>query len=301
MLISLVFNNIVQIIKMARPPFLFGGLLIFCLGVLISAKGGIDYFRFLLFLIPVLIAQLSVSFSNDYFDYKFDSKNKRTLISGGSGVLQNNPKLRPIAKSISLFLIFVSVLLSIAFAFLFNLPFVFPLLVISACVFGWFYSSPPFRFSSHNLGELTTFLVVGLLLPFTGSLVALNSISMNVLLLIPAMFFYSLFFSLNVQIPDYSSDLKNKKNNFTSTKGILFSSKVIVIVPFISTIYLFLVSQFFNVFQVVFFFSFIPILFSFLLFYAVRRKKNLVLFCILNINALFLFIFLSDLALFLGF
>jgi 1,4-dihydroxy-2-naphthoate polyprenyltransferase len=293
-------KDLFLIIKMGRFLFLFGGFLIFCLGFLVSSNNNIDYFRFGLILFPVLIAQLSVSFSNDYFDYKFDSKNKRTLISGGSGVLQNNPNLRDLAKTISLFLIFLSIALSFAFVFLFNLPIVFLLMVISACIFGWFYSSPPFRFSSNNFGEFTTFLVVGLLLPFAGSLVASNFISFNVILLIPAMFLYSLFFSLSVQIPDYASDLKNKKNNFTTTKGVYLSSKFIVIVSLVSMSYLFLVSRFFIVFQPIFLFSFIPILFSFLLFYFVRKKKNLVLACILNINALFLFIFLSDLMLFFG-
>jgi 1,4-dihydroxy-2-naphthoate octaprenyltransferase len=54
--------------------------------------------RFLFGYMIILSAQLSVQYSNEYFDYEADIKNTVTGFSGGSGVLVKNPHLKKLPK-----------------------------------------------------------------------------------------------------------------------------------------------------------------------------------------------------------
>ena len=61
--------------------------------------------KFILGYMIVFIAQLSVSFSNDYFDIEADRFTKKTLFSGGSKVLVEHPELRRFSKWLAISLI----------------------------------------------------------------------------------------------------------------------------------------------------------------------------------------------------
>ena len=79
--------------------YLFGS----CLALISGAS--FDVTRFILGYMIVFIAQLSVSFSNDYFDIEADRFTKKTLFSGGSKVLVEHPELRRFSKWLAISLI----------------------------------------------------------------------------------------------------------------------------------------------------------------------------------------------------
>ena len=93
-----------KIVKLGRPQYLVGDFLIFTMGallaVLISAPFVLN--KFLLGYVILMLAHLSVHYSNDYFDSELDKFNNPTPISGGSGILVENPELKEFSKWFSL-------------------------------------------------------------------------------------------------------------------------------------------------------------------------------------------------------
>jgi 1,4-dihydroxy-2-naphthoate octaprenyltransferase len=61
----------------------------------------------------VLLAQASLSFSNDYFDAEADRFTVPGVFSGGSGVLVRHPELKPMALRIAVTLSVGSILVGI--------------------------------------------------------------------------------------------------------------------------------------------------------------------------------------------
>lgn len=281
------FQDLVSLIKISRFSFLIVGFIIYSFGYLISFSE-FDFFRFFIFYLPIFFSQLSVSYSNDFFDYLSDKNGKKTLISGGSGILQKKPYLLSTTKKIAIFLIFVSVIISLFIQLLLNPPIYFILVVFAANILGWYYSARPFKLSHNYLGELTMFVVVGFLVPIVGSIASINSISINLILLTPTMLFYSLLFSVSVQIPDFKSDKISKKYNITSKKGILFSQKFSFLLTLFSTIYLLILIQFFPVLIFVFIFSIIPLSVTLISLF-IKNKKMDFLKSFLNLNSIFLY------------
>ena len=78
---SISYDNIIKILKLGRLHFLLSGFLLFLFGsllaILLSVQFVID--KFLLGYAIILTAQLSVSYSNDYFDFEVDRVNESTF------------------------------------------------------------------------------------------------------------------------------------------------------------------------------------------------------------------------------
>ena len=93
-----------NLIRVARLPFLVAGLALYMLGALWALLLGASFspMRLLLGYLVILPAQLSVHFSNDYFDVDSDRPGHSTFISGGGGVLLDHPELREPVKWIAL-------------------------------------------------------------------------------------------------------------------------------------------------------------------------------------------------------
>ena len=71
---------------------------------------------------------------------------------------------------------------------------------------GWFYAAPPFRLAYRGLGELSTAISAGILIPGMGYLAQRGALdSLGLLFAIPLML-YGLGFILAVEIPDESPD-----------------------------------------------------------------------------------------------
>jgi 1,4-dihydroxy-2-naphthoate octaprenyltransferase len=217
-------------IRMGRLPLLFGGLLLYLLGALAAAATGHPFspLRALLGYAVLGPAHLSVHFSNDYFDAEGDRFGTPTGVSGGSGVLARYPDLRPTARRITLILIGISCIAG-AVAYLTVLPTpLLPLFVILGNALGWFYSAPPVRLSSRGLGEVSTAVTFGFLLPGMGYLAVAGGIDLTFLLISLPLVLLGVAFILSVEIPDRDADALSGKLTFIVRRGIPAGLRIIL-------------------------------------------------------------------------
>ncbi len=240
-------DKIIKIIKLGRLHFVGGGFLLFCLGVLLAiATGGeISFSKFLLGYAILFSAHLSVSYSNDYFDYEMDISNKPTMFTGGSGILIESPELRTFAKRFALFLIFLSLILTIFFTFLFSFPLIFLVFVIFGNLLGWFYTAPPIKLVYRKLGELATVLTAGIMLPGMGYFVMKGGFDMSFLIFAIPLMLYGTVFILGVEIPDMEADIKGNKRTLIVRKGRAFGFTVMGIGFLMATVYFAIMALFF--------------------------------------------------------
>ena len=83
-------KKLVAFIRLARPHFLLGGLLLYALGAVVARYQGypIDFRVYAVGQLFVSSLQLMTQFLNEYWDVETDRLNTaRTLFSGGSGML----------------------------------------------------------------------------------------------------------------------------------------------------------------------------------------------------------------------
>ena len=300
------FSVLLEILRMGRPHFLGGGILLFLFGAGIAISGGgiADAQRIAFAYLALFAGQLSVSYSNDYFDAEVDRRAKRTLFSGGSGVLVRRPDLKPVAKKIALLLIAASMAFAIASVAFFGMPAEFLAVAALGNLVGWFYSAPPLKLAYRGLGEISTSFTAGFLMPVTGFLAVAGGINWDFALFSVPLFLCGVSFILSVQAPDAESDRKGGKWTFAARNGgksalalsafaaacaslcffaILFSGAWQgAALPWISAA------------------SLLPALFGFAgLFFAKNRERR-ALAAVIGVSALFAFVFLADVALFLS-
>lgn len=161
-------NDLEGIIRLGRLQFLIGGFLLFSLGGL-AAGSGMDS-RFLAGYMPFMLCHLSLSYSNNFFDFKSDRHSKPTMLSGGSSVLWINRRLRGPCLIMALVLSILSLLSGLLFLIAFSPPFLFVIFLVFANLFVWAYSAHPIRILSRRYGEVPASLAYGILIPGLGAL-----------------------------------------------------------------------------------------------------------------------------------
>ena len=210
-----------KLIRIGRPQFLIVGLALFIFGALLAVRLGapLSLPRLALGYLIILLAQLSVHYSNDYFDVAVDRPGGATPFSGGSGVLLKHPELRKPAMWIAITLIGCSLGTGLVFLWTYAYPFwVFGFVVIGNLL-GWCYSAPPFRLSSRGLGEPAYTFIGGVLIPGMGYLVMKGTLDLaGVFFLIPFLL-YGLGSILSVEIPDMEADRLGGKRTWVVRKG----------------------------------------------------------------------------------
>ncbi len=227
--ISFILTSImIKLFKVSRPQFLIVGLTLFLLGALWAVLLGAVFspLRFLFGYLVILPAQLSVHFSNDYFDMESDRPGGTTLISGGGGVLLEHPELREPAKWIAVALIFLSVGMGIAFIWIYSYPFWMIAFVILGNLAGWCYSAPPFRLAHRGLGELCYAFIAGFLIPSMGYLVMREALDLDGIFFLVPLTLYGLVSILSVEIPDMEDDRRSNKRTWVArmTRNFGFTS-----------------------------------------------------------------------------
>jgi 1,4-dihydroxy-2-naphthoate octaprenyltransferase len=207
------FNELKLILKLARFRFLIPGLLIFTLGALLAVVNGaiLDPIKFLFGYAIFGTAHLSVSFSNDYFDREADRTAKQTPFSGGSGVLVQHPELSRFAVRFAIFLIIISISIAILFDLVYSYDPFFLALVVLGSLLGWFYTAPPLKLAYRGLGEVSTILATGLIMPVMGYYVMGGAIDARIVALSFPLMCYALLFILTVELPDVEVDRSGGK------------------------------------------------------------------------------------------
>lgn len=231
-----------EIIRLGRLPFLGAGFILYATGAVLAAieTGHISVEQFIAGYLIVMPAHLSVSYSNDYYDFDLDGSDSSTRYSGGSGVLQRHPELRSFAWRFAVFLIAISIMLSIIYAINYRNPSVF-LLTVSGSLLGWFYSAPPLRLSYRGLGEIAT-AITGFIFPAMGYSVIAGGPDLQILLFTIPIMLLQLVFIINVEIPDIQEDLAGGKMTLPVRIGVRDSRRIMLLASATATVMLALLS-----------------------------------------------------------
>jgi len=234
-------HSMAKLLRVGRLQFLISGLALFVLGALLAVRLGATFSlpRLILGYLVILTAQLSVHYSNDYFDVAMGRAGGTTPFSGGSGVLLEHPELRKPALWIAVALIGCSLGTGLFFLIDYRYPFWMFGFVLIGNLLGWFYSAPPFRLSARGLGELAFTFIGGVLIPGMGYLVMKRKLdSAGAFILIPLLL-YGLASILSVEIPDMEADRQGDKRNWVARQGRAFGFSLVGLCLLVATGYFF--------------------------------------------------------------
>lgn len=299
-------KNLKLIFRLARFHFLIPGFMLYTLGYLLALLSGVDndLAKFLFGYLIFGTAHLSVSFSNDYFDRTSDRNSVKTAFSGGSKVLVSHPELTGLALKFAVILLCTSAVANMFFAFIYSYPFWFLIFAIFGGLVGWFYSAPPLKLSYRGLGEVSTMLAVGFLMPGMGYFVASGTIGPLFQMLILPLSFYGLFFIITVELPDAESDAISNKKNLLVKFGRNVGRNICVAATIIGTVFmmvlLFLGATELLDMRLFVIFSVIPLTASIAgLLVNMKNRRLLVRQVMINMASMILFLLLIDISLFL--
>lgn len=232
-------KDLVDILKLGRFPFVVGGLLLYIFGFMLAVSAGAeaDLARFLFGYAVLFCAHLSVSYSNDLYDVETDAHTTATAISGGSKVLVERPDLFPVARAIALGLILASLVLGVLFVWTYDMHPAFFGLVLLGNLLGYYYSAPPVRLSHRGLGEATTTVTIGMLVPAMGYFVASGGLDGAFLVFVPAVLMYGIVFIIVVQMPDMEGDRLGGKPSIIVKRGRKFGYRVAAAAAALASLY----------------------------------------------------------------
>jgi len=152
-------------IRLSRPHFLMGGVLMFALGA--ATTGRFDLVGYAVGQLMVSTAQITAHYVNEYADLEPDRAIKsRTLFSGGSGVLVGGLLHPAVAIRAAWISTGLTMIAAGALAFL-SWP--AALLGVAAVLVSWSYSMPPLRLLGSGFGEVAASVVVAAVVPVIGA------------------------------------------------------------------------------------------------------------------------------------
>lgn len=215
-------NRLQLFIRLIRPLFLVGGLLVYALGAGIADYLGqdIDWGIYLLGQAWVTTLQLCTHFLNEYFNAPDDEQNRnRTLFSGGSGAVGEGKVPR---RSVLLFaltsLTILASLTVLCIARLGSQPVAY-LIMTLGFLGAFFYSVPPVRLESSGYGELTTSILVAILVPAFAFVLQRGELHRLLPMVTFPLAFYHLAMMIAIEFPDYAADLKSGKQTLLVRMG----------------------------------------------------------------------------------
>ncbi len=290
------------VLRLARFHFLIPGFMLYLMGYLLALLGGVEYYsaKFILGYLIFGTAHLSVSFSNDYFDRHSDRNSFKTAFSGGSKVLVEHPELESLALKLAVLLLCSSIIANVFFTIVYGYTFWFFIFGLLGGLVGWFYTAPPLKLAYRGLGELSTILAVGFLMPGMGYFVASGTISPLFQAFILPLSCYGLFFITTVELPDVESDTIGQKKNLLVKWGRTAGKAISVAATLtgtISIVALLLLERTIEIIDLRPFimFSILPLMASISgLLLSTKNRRHLVRQIIINMTSIILFLFFVD-------
>lgn len=290
------------VLRLARFHFLIPGFMLYLMGYLLALLGGVEYdsAKFILGYLIFGTAHLSVSFSNDYFDRHSDRNSFKTAFSGGSKVLVEHPELESLALKLAVLLLCSSIIANVFFTIVYGYTFWFFIFGLLGGLVGWFYTAPPLKLAYRGLGELSTILAVGFLMPGMGYFVASDTISPLFQAFILPLSCYGLFFITTVELPDVESDTIGQKKNLLVKWGRTAGKAISVAATLtgtISIVALLLLERTIEIIDLRPFimFSILPLMASISgLLLNTKNRRHLVRQTIINMASIILFLFFID-------
>jgi 1,4-dihydroxy-2-naphthoate octaprenyltransferase len=215
-------RDIWQFIQLARPHFMLGPILLFGLGTAIARFLGatIDGALFLLGLGLTLSIQLMTHFLNEYFDGPQDQRNQnRTPFSGGSGVLGPGGLSRQFALVGAVVCLTAAIMLASLGLLTYNLPALSWIILGISFLAAFLYNLPPIELNSSGVGELTTAITVGGLVPAFAFSLQTGEFHRLLPLTTTPIVAAALAMMMVFELIDYSADEKNEKRTMMVRLG----------------------------------------------------------------------------------
>jgi 1,4-dihydroxy-2-naphthoate octaprenyltransferase len=224
-------RRVLAFIRLGRPKFLVGGVVLYGLGAALAVKGGavFDLGRFLMGQLVVTAAQLMTHYANDYFDLAADRANRTpTRFSGGSRVLVGQT-LRP-AVALGAARVLALIALGPAVMLARRAGGETLLLAIAIVGLAWGYSAPPLRLCARGLGEVTTALVVTMLVPLWGYALQARTLAAPIWLAaaLPSALQFAML--LAIEFPDAAGDAATGKRTLVVRMGAPAAARLYAVV-----------------------------------------------------------------------
>ena len=284
-----------NILRIVRLHIVAGGILAFSVGALLAvvSGGSFNIERVALFYAIVLFGDLSTHFSNDYFDVEVDKQVGQRKYFSGRNILAKHPELRSLSKSISILLLFSSIILALVAVVFLGSSIDILIIALGANFLGWFYSAPPLRLISQGLGEIVVALIVGLVIPSVGYLSVRGQFDLFLIYLAVPFVMYGLVLSLSLEAPDIEVDQRWGKRNLGVRKGKRLLFSLILAMTLLATLtFTFYAWQIVKTpldFGIISLFSIVPLTAGLIGFVAILLKNKAGLFSTLNVGSLFFF------------
>ncbi len=218
------------VVVLSRLPFLLPGLAALTSGIGIAAIEGRDVNAGFagLSVLGLALIMLGTYYFNEYYDYAGDVINKKfTQFSGGSRALPDGMVPRNLAKVAGYGTIATLVVIAVVYMVFYfeDYPLLLPLGLFGAFC-GIFYSSPPFQWAYHGIGEIMIGGCYGVLPFVSGFYVASGELDYRMALVgVPAAL---TIFAVIVgnEFPDYDADKTVNKRNLIVRLGLPRGSRV---------------------------------------------------------------------------
>lgn len=196
-------------LRLSRPHFLLGGIVLYALGAFIARYEGmpIDWRRYALGQLLVTGLQLMTQYLNEYWDVEADRLNRaRTWFSGGSGILPSGTLSRDTALAAALICLGVSGVIVAVLLTQYRLAPILWIILALAFVGAVSYSTPPLTLANTGLGEVIASMVVAGLVPAFAQ--ALQTGQVNELTMVTTAPLVAVCYAmlLAFEIPDFLSD-----------------------------------------------------------------------------------------------
>jgi 1,4-dihydroxy-2-naphthoate octaprenyltransferase len=216
-------RNSLAVVRLGRPIFLVGGVALYGLGALAAVRRGhpFELSTFVFGQLAVSALQLMTHYANDYFDYEADKANRTpTRWSGGSRVLVNGELPRAVALRAALLVALAvpAALLGLALTSA-RFPTHAIALVLAMQALAWSYSAPPLRLHSRGLGEVTTAVVVPMLMPLAGFVVQAGAPAWFPVTLAAPLALLQIVMLLTIEFPDSAGDRSTGKRTLVVLLG----------------------------------------------------------------------------------
>jgi 1,4-dihydroxy-2-naphthoate octaprenyltransferase len=204
-----VLTRLVAFVRLSRPHFLLGGLLLFALGALIARYQGypLDPGAYVVGQVFVTALQLMTHYLNEYWDVETDRRNQaRTPFSGGSGMLASGLIARETVFLAAVVCLAVASGAAIWLGLEYRIgPAAWAVMVL-IFLGAYTYSSPPLTLMSSGYGELTASITVAGLVPALGHILQTGLPNLQVVLATAPLVVYHFAMLLAFEFPDFLSD-----------------------------------------------------------------------------------------------
>lgn len=212
----------IHFLRLGRPLFLVGGLLLHGLGVAVALYDGapLSVPALLWGQVAVTSVQIMTHYSNDYFDLPADRANPTpTRWSGGSRILPQGHVSPRAALAAALGAGAVALAAAMVLAVRLQTgPLTLPLLLL-ALALAWEYSAPPLQLHSTGAGEVAGALLIAGLTPLVGAYLQAGRLSLLPVLAAIPLCLLQFVMLLVIEFPDAQGDAAAGKETLVVRLG----------------------------------------------------------------------------------